>query len=315
MESNDTSGFTEDIDNEVNNAEQMSVDKHFHDIREIYVSENGYTRLLYATRYGKRYILKCLKADYSYTPVYRQALTKEFEIGLQLDHPNICKTIGMEEVEGYGIAIIIEYVDGMTLQQLIDTGQLTRHLSQKIFTQLTDALAYIHGKQIYHRDLKPQNIMVTYGCQDVRLIDFSLADSESFNILKSPAGTIGYIAPEQLRPGCKADPRADIYSLGMVLQDMAKATGDKRLMRIGKRCAQADIACRPASIGEVRQIAKERHYEAWVAVLSVVCLLFIGCIIAALHRRTSTVTEPTPTYQKANADSNQVMDINEWPGR
>lgn len=310
-----SSGFTTDIDTEVNNAETMHVDRLFHDIKEIYVSDKGPMRILSATRYGKHYALKCLKADFLYTPVYRQALAKEFEIGLQLDHPNICRTIGMEEIDGYGPAIIMELVDGLTLQDFIGTRRFTKAMAHKVARQLMDALDYMHGKQIYHRDLKPANIMVAYGSYSVKVIDFSLSDGNVYSVLKSPAGTRGYIAPEQLQDGSKADARADIYSLGMVLQDMARATGDQSLMRLGKACARRDPARRPADIGEVRRIAKERPYGISTIVLSLVCLFFICCIAAGIHRRSTAATAPATASQTIHADSNDVVDIRNWPTR
>lgn len=279
-----SSGFTENIDSEINSSESMDVDKSFHDIREIYVSENGHARVLFATRYGKRYALKCLKPDYLYTPIYRQVLAKEFEIALQLDHPNVCRTIGMEEVEGYGPAIIMEFVDGQTLRQLMDKGLLTRQLAWKIFSQLTEALSYMHSKGIYHRDLKPENIMLTYSGNDVRLIDFSLSDSSAFSILKSPAGTIGYIAPEQLVSGCTATAQSDIYSLGKVLEDMALATGDKKMMRIGKECAQEDLARRPKTIDDVEKIRDYKDYRPYIVLLIIICIALILVIVAGLRR-------------------------------
>lgn len=92
------SGYMSDIDGEMDSAVRIPVQNAFRDISEFYVSRSGHTRLLTATRFGKRYTLKCLKPDFAYTPVYRQALAKEFEIGLQMDHPHICRTISMEEV-------------------------------------------------------------------------------------------------------------------------------------------------------------------------------------------------------------------------
>ena len=223
-----SSGYTEDINDEMAAANTGSMDKSFSNIRERYVSASGHTRLLTATRYGKVYMLKCLKPDYLYTPVYRQALAKEFEIGLLLDHPNICRTIDMEYIEGLGQTIVMDYIDGDTLQQLINNGTLTAEMAHKAIRQLASALDYMHSKQIVHRDLKPANIMVTHHGSNIKLIDFGLADSDSFNVLKLPAGTSGYIAPELLLPGATADERADIYSLGMVMRDMAEATGKQK---------------------------------------------------------------------------------------
>lgn len=307
-----SSGFTANIETEVDNAGTMPVDHQFHDIKEIYVSDKGPTRVLSATRYGKHYALKCLKADYLYTPVYRQALVKEFEIGLRLDYPNICRTIGMEEIDGYGPVIIMELVDGITLQDFIGTRRFNKDMARKVARQLMDALDYMHGKQIYHRDLKPANIMITYGSYNVKVIDFSLSDGNAYSVLKTPAGTMGYIAPEQLQQGSRADARADIYSFGMVLQEMARATDDHSLMRLGKACAQRDPARRPADIGEVRQVAKEKPYGVSTVVLGIICLLFVCCIALGIQRRNAVATAPATTHI-INADSNDVVDMHDWP--
>ena len=200
-----TSGYVGRIDDEVDAAAGVGVHDGFAGLREFYVSPHGHTRLFYASRYGKAYVLKCLKADYLYTPLYRRALAKEFEIGLQLDHPCICRTIGMEDVGDLGQVIVMERVDGCTLESIIKEGSLTRALARRIAAQAAGAVDYMHGKQVVHRDLKPSNIMVTHNGHNVKVVDFSLADSDAFEMLKQPGGTSGYIAPEQLLPGAKAD--------------------------------------------------------------------------------------------------------------
>lgn len=309
MTNNDfpSSGFTEDIGNEV--GKNTSLDRQFHDIREIYVSRNGHTRLSYATRYGKRYALKCLKPEYLYTPTYRQLLNKEFEIGLRLDHPNICHTIGMEEIDGYGPTIIMEYIDGSTLRRLIDNHRLTRSLAWQTVNRLLDALSYLHSKEIFHRDLKPQNIMLTHRTHDMRLIDFSLSDSEAFSILKAPAGTIGYIAPEQLQGGATANAGADIFSLGKVMQDMAEATGDRRLMHIGRLCANPDPSRRPADIDKVKQAISNSKLRPWLSALLIACALLVLIVVAGLQKRGFHHPTPPPTQQTIYSDSNEVTDI------
>ena len=87
----------------------MTGNNEYKNLKEFYVSESGHARLFTATKYGKRFMLKCLKKDFLYIPVYQQALSKEFEIGLQLEHPNICHTIELEQVDGLGTTIVMEW--------------------------------------------------------------------------------------------------------------------------------------------------------------------------------------------------------------
>ena len=118
-----TSGFTESIDQE-RTVDSMPEEKGFGNVQEYNVSKSGPTRLFTATRYGKRYVLKCLKTDYLLTPVYQQAIVKEFEIGLLLEHPYICRTLAMEQLAGMGRTIVMEQVDGDTLQTLLSEKRL-----------------------------------------------------------------------------------------------------------------------------------------------------------------------------------------------
>ena len=327
-----SSGYTTNIDSEISLASSSmdSMGSTFSNMQECYVSKSGPTRMLTATRYGKRYMLKCLKADYAYTPVYRQALQKEFEIGLQLEHPNICRTLSMEHIEGLGSTIVMEYVDGSTLQSLISRRMLSVELAMKITRQLLDALEYMHGKQIIHRDLKPANIMVTHRGNDVKVIDFSLSDSDAFCVLKSPAGTMGYIAPEQLVPGAKADARADIYSLGKVLQDMADTTRSRTLSRLAAECACTDISARPSTVAQVRALLSVERMPwrilSWLLTAAAVVLLAFICATLYRHSAAGTATVSTATAgatttssEQAPADTtlagggNKVLDRSCWP--
>ncbi|GAB1374359.1 hypothetical protein MASR1M46_12430 [Bacteroidales bacterium] len=85
-------------------------------------------------------------------------------------------------------------------------------------------MEYCHKRQIIHRDIKPENIIITNNGNNVKLIDFGFSDSDSFELLKNPAGTKYYASPEQLR-GEILDQRSDIYSLGITLSSI---TSQKR---------------------------------------------------------------------------------------
>jgi len=114
--------------------------------------------------------------------------------------------------------------------------------------ELLDAVAYIHSKGIVHRDLKPENILISSNGDTMKLIDFGLADSDSYAVLKQPAGTQGYISPEQAQTAV-ADVRNDIYSIGIILQQMNLGFG---FVRIANKCT-ATIERRYKSIGELQQ--------------------------------------------------------------
>ena len=180
------------------------------------------------------------------------ALAKEFEIGIQLDHPNIRRTIGIETVDGIGKAIILEYIDGYPLNEIVAGGKLNMMDGRSIIGQIADALGYLHSKQVFHRDLKPSNILVSHLGNAVKVIDFNLSDSDEFIILKNPAGSRKYMAPEQLKAGAVPSAATDIYSLGVIMKELAAVTGDEELELIAERCTNQNAEKRPQSIPHIK---------------------------------------------------------------
>ena len=150
-----------------------------------------------------------------------------------------------------GHCILLEYVDGVTLREFMQQGKLTRPLAVKIIGELCSALQYIHSKKIVHRDLKPDNILITHNGNNVKLIDFSLSDCDDYDVLKLPAGTRYYLAPEMLQPGMPLDLRADIYSLGVIIGEMATALNVKRLAAVSRKCTRRKREKRYSSAMEV----------------------------------------------------------------
>ena len=300
MNNDSSSAFLSDVESAVD----LQPGKQFTNVTPIYTSPSGPARLYMAQRYGKRYVLKLLKPDFELTPVYRIALRKEFEIGIQLDHPNICRTIGWEEVPELGQAIVMEYIDGDTLESLINQGRLTQTLARSVFRQLCQAIDYMHSKQIIHRDIKPANIMVTHTGNQVKLIDFSLSDSDAFSVLKSPAGSRGYIAPEQLLAGALPSVAADIYSLGKVMQNMASATHDWGLQHASQACVSLDAAERPKSASAIRLPAV--HYRWSMAAIVGTAIILLGLAIAGLVCQMNG-TASDNSIEQTESDGNTVV--------
>jgi formylglycine-generating enzyme required for sulfatase activity len=171
-------------------------------------------------------------------------LKQEAQAQHELDHPNIVKTIGLN-TQNDPPYFIMEYVEGKNLRQLmLDDGILPPPYAIDIAVQVCEALAFAHGKGIIHKDIKPENILVEKKKVDiskkgkavlhyVKLTDLGLgmfpARSQSEILISEHArtsgvrilsGTLFYMAPEQMVPGRQVDPRADVYSLGVVLYEM-----------------------------------------------------------------------------------------------
>ena len=185
----------------------------------IHSSEEGFYELYRGERAGHFRAFKCLKPEFRGNLLQETMLQKEFEIGFSLKHPGIRETYSYTQVDSLGNCIEMEWIDGCTLDEYLHNATPDEGSFRRMAEELCDAVANMHAHQIIHRDIKPSNIMVTHQGKFLKLIDFSLADSSSHTLLKQPAGTMGYAAPEVLA-GQDANQRSDIYSLGKVLSRM-----------------------------------------------------------------------------------------------
>ena len=261
-------------------GEDITVDI-YSDLKEFYTPANGYSRLHLCRRYGKLHILKSLQPFYSSQEFYKQLLLKEFNIGYQLDHPNIRHTIGWEKNDLLGNYIVLEYIDGIPLTTFIEQGKLTRALAYKFITETCNALQYIHNKQLIHKDLKPNNILITYNGNNVKLIDFGLADCDDYEILKIPAGTEKYLAPEQLDPNATLDCRTDIYSLGIIIEELATILKDRKLASIAQKCTCQNPNSRFNNTAEIVETLKSKSfgtiykYAAFIIVSFLITFLYL----------------------------------------
>lgn len=227
-----------------------------------------------AKRYGRWWLLKGLNKQVANETAYIQRLRKELELLMQLEHHFVVTTFGLEMVEDLGNCIVMEYVEGTTLKEWLKEKH-TRKDRKRIAIQLGEAVDYIHTKGIVHRDLKPENIIITKNGNNVKLIDFGLADTCSYAILKQPAGTPQYMSPEQMQTAV-ADVRNDIYSLGIVYSKMNLGYGFKHIIH---RCLKP-IELRYRNVSELRNAIRRQDKAttifAWVAIiLLVVATAFI----------------------------------------
>ncbi|MEO8096419.1 MAG: protein kinase [Acidobacteriota bacterium] len=167
------------------------------------------------TRLGRRVAIKISHAQFS------ERFQREARAISSLNHPHICTLYDVgTSPSGVGY-LVMELVEGETLAVKLKRGKLALQETVQYGSQIADALAAAHAKGITHRDLKPGNIMIAKA--GVKVLDFGLAkveDDEPLTVANAVMGTPAYMAPEQ-REGRPADPRADIYSLGLMLCEMA----------------------------------------------------------------------------------------------
>ncbi len=247
-------------------------------------SSRGFNQVVKIRRQGKWFILKGLKPEYRDQQAYVELLKKEFYLGTQLDHPNIVKILAKEMNPEIGPCIVMEYVDGVTLDEFL-AAKPSMAARKKVVEQLVEVLVYIHGKQIIHRDLKPSNILVTRNGNNVKIIDFGLSDADDYAVLKQPAGTLKYMAPEQKEPSAKIDNRADLYAFGLLLKEIFP----HRYRHIAAKCSRADRECRYANVEALRK-AFERH-SRWLWMLPILIGVALAVIPMLLRPKEIVRTE------------------------
>lgn len=168
---------------------------------------------------GRFVAIKVLRNEFSEDRSFVAKFRTEAQSAAGLEHPNIVNIYDVGSEEGL-YYIVMEYVEGITLKTYIEKkGQLSFKESVSIAIQVARGIEAAHNKQITHRDIKPQNIIISTEGK-VKVTDFGIARAASSNTISSDVmGSVHYSSPEQARNGF-VDGRSDIYSLGIVMYEM-----------------------------------------------------------------------------------------------
>lgn len=270
-------------------SQYEGINHEFTELQEL--PSRGYCGLMKAKRYGRWFLLKFLKPEYRAQTVYQQMLRKEFEILMSLVHPSVLQVVGMEEVmmpdRVQVTCLIAEWIDGVTLKEFITSPNSSNKQERvKIALEIAEALSYIHSQQIAHRDLKPSNIMVTHNGHNAKIIDFGLSDTDAHAILKQPAGTVQYMAPEQMRSSV-SDCRNDIYSFGLILEELQLGRAyqgviRKCLLPVERRYQNMELA-----LADIRK----RQKNWWGILAAALGLLFVVAFLWTQLKDTQDNTE------------------------
>lgn len=242
------------------------------DLEIIHDSEAGFNVLYRGNKNGRFFVYKALKQEYRGNPFYEELLKKDFNIGFSLTHSGICQYYGMVNLPDVGNCIVMEWIDGCSLEELMARDRISKPLAVKIINELCDALAYMHRKQVIHRDLKPENILITYNGNNVKLIDFGLSDADSYNAFKAPAGTKVYASPELLTGG-HIDSRSDIWSLGVIIGELSG-----RYRHVTARCMARDRDRRYSTASDVKAAVHSAGRYRLFRALSYVVPAFLAAV-------------------------------------
>ncbi|HEY0348359.1 MAG TPA: protein kinase [Pyrinomonadaceae bacterium] len=205
---------------------------HYRIIEKLGSGGMGEVFLAQDTKLERKVAIKMLPAKSIDDAQAKKRLFREARAAATLDHPNICSIYDVNQ-DGDCLFIVMQYVEGQTLGMRLVESPLTPDEVIDIGIQVTEALSEAHARGVIHRDIKPQNVMITPRGQ-VKVLDFGLAritpgeqstDPEARTVTQlteegSIVGTVAYMSPEQLK-GLPVDTRTDLFSLGVMLYECA----------------------------------------------------------------------------------------------
>ena len=244
-------------------------------------------------RLDRMVAVKILPKELARDEKFAERFSREARAMARLNHPNIVRVYDFGTAGDIGF-LIMEYMDGMNLRELLESGSLSADEACRIFDQVSSALQYAHDEGVIHRDIKPENILFSRAGH-VSLADFGLARlavgsgcEVSLTQTRQAMGTLNYMAPEQWDDPKSVDHRADVYAMGILLYELL--TG--RVPR-GSFPPASSLAAVPTAVDEVihkaLQVSPDKRF-ATVADMNAVLASAIagGPQTDAIHNGTLT---------------------------
>lgn len=237
----------------------------------VLLKENAVCKLYRVSKAGKYIVIKTASGNSGRNI---SLIKREYEIGANLSHPHIATIFAYETNTPVGEGIVMEYVDGTTLNDYLATNPSLQS-RKRIIAQLLDAVRYLHIKGVVHNDLKPENILISNKGENVKLIDFGLSDTDAFYLSKTLGCTPAYASPELLAQ-LDIDIRSDIYSLGLLIKDIC----GKRYKHIAEKCCKENRDHRYDNIESIqKRIAIFKYLNIAVVLTIMAICIFIPTII------------------------------------
>ena len=246
--------------------------------------------------------LKVLAEHLAGDPEFRTRFLREARIASRLHHPNLVRTFDIAQVDGLP-CIVMELVTGGTLED----GRLTRTEAASV----ARGLAYAHAQGVIHRDLKPANLL-RGRAGEVKIADFGIARAAEETMVTQVGtvlGTLRYLSPEQAE-GRPVGPEADVYSLGVVLDELL----DDPPAGLIARMRDPDPRRRPTAKEVAASLQGVRHRKAvsdtsLVLLASAVACVVAGLAVALWPHHHDTKVEPVPHSSSA---AQQARNLEAW---
>lgn len=252
----------------------------FHDYKLL--KATAYSKLWRVSRDGKYFLIKTTK-DNSEHQI--SMLRREYELSIGCDNPNIVHVIFYEKNILEGDGIVMEYIEGRTLDEfLLEKPSLKT--KQRIFGELLSAVNYLHKRGIIHNDLKPENILITRADNTLKIIDFGLADNDAFYVWKNLGCTRRYASPELILQDVRTrlatskqniDARSDIYSIGIIMSEIFEG----RYKRIVNKCIKEKADDRFSDVAALQRKWNGRN-KVW-KYLAVIVILLVAAFPTYLY--------------------------------
>lgn len=275
-------------------------------LRPLHTSNFGNSRLFTAQNNGRKVVIKTLKADRVDNAQCRASLRNEYDTTASLDNKFVRKAIDFVQIEGLGDCIVFEYVEGKSLAEHVRVGTLSEKQVKNVLVDVCDGLAYLHRNQVVHCNLTPENIMVTAdGCR-AKLIDIGIPETDPTADRELLIKEMEMVAPEIIK-GEDFDPRADIYSLGKIIEFISERNISKQFLSVATHCTQFSKEQRYDNISEVRSgITKGHPVVKTVVLLLVLALLGVMALIYVPKISANVMKERA---ERREADFNREIGI------
>lgn len=251
-------------------------------------------------RFGHLCRCGCVWFVKSYSPEASGAeselrLRKEYQLLMRLNHPGVVRAGWLETLPDGSQGLVMEYVSGLPLDKFLRDASPSDRLEAA--SQLLDAMAYIHSRDVCHLDLKPEHILVSGSGSNlsVKIVDFGLSDSPGVAGFKTVGGNRRYGAPEQFDEGYRAAKTADVWALGTILDEIGGFAA-KTAARRARRPSPDDRPADAAALLEIYRsaVARRKRSAKWLKALAAASTLTVVVVIGfyAVDRQPHEVTTP-----------------------